>query len=122
MPIEIDDFERLGEDEPPIVLEPGTNAHAVITFLQEHPDKAFRQGEIVEATGVTRGSISVVLSRLEDQGLVRHRDQYWALAEDDRVGAVAAMAHGFETAAGYETPDKDAWDDQAVESPDSDPE
>lgn len=118
MPIEIDEFERLSGDEDTIVLQEGTNAHRVVSFLREHPDKAFRQGEIAEATEVKRGSISVVLSRLEDQGLVRHRDQYWALAEDDRVGAVEAMAHGFEAATAYDAPDKDAWDEHAVESAD----
>lgn len=44
-----------------------TNAERVLVFLDEHDDQAFTPKEIREATGVPRGSIGVVLSRLEDR-------------------------------------------------------
>ena len=37
------------------------------------------------------GSISVVLSRLEDRDLVRHKGNYWALGEDEAVAAYTGM-------------------------------
>ena len=37
------------------------------------------------------GSISVVLSRLEDRDLVRHKGNYWALGEADEVAAYTSM-------------------------------
>ena len=60
-------------------------------FLAAHPDQAFTQSEIRDATGVKAGSISVVLSRLEDRELVRHKGNYWALGEDDEVAAYTSM-------------------------------
>ena len=61
-------------------------------FLAAHPDKAFTQSEIRDATGVKAGSISVVLSRLEERGLVRHKGTYWALGDDDEAAAYTSMA------------------------------
>jgi len=89
VPIDIDTFEstppeRLRSDEE-------TNADRVMRFLAEHPDQAFTQSEIRDATGVKAGSISVVLSRLEDRDLVRHKGNYWALGEDEAVAAYTGM-------------------------------
>lgn len=81
MPISRDQFDGLEEDGP--VIEPGTNAHRVLGFPIDHPDEAFEQGEIAAETGVPRGSISVVLKRLEERGLVEHKQQWWALGADD---------------------------------------
>lgn len=84
MPIDIDRFEQtpereLADDEGP------TNAERVLSFLAANRDKAFTPAEIREATDVPRGSIGVVLSRLEDRGLVRHRAKYWALGDEEAV-------------------------------------
>lgn len=89
MPISIDRF----EDDPEGVLEvkEGTQPHTILTFLAANDAQAFTQTEIHEATGVPRGSVGVVLSRLEDRGLVRHRGRYWAIAKDDRLASYAAQ-------------------------------
>jgi predicted transcriptional regulator of viral defense system len=89
VPINIDRF----EDEPEDALDigEGTQPHAVLTFLAANDDRAFTQGEIHDATDIPRGSVGVVLSRLEDRGLVRHRGRYWAVAEDDRLASYAAQ-------------------------------
>jgi hypothetical protein len=51
MPISANRFENIhGEDESP---NPGTNAYMILSFLSQHADKAFAQGEITESTGVT---------------------------------------------------------------------
>jgi transcription initiation factor IIE alpha subunit len=89
VPISIDEF----DDEPVAVLDlqKGTQPYRVLQFLVDHDDQAFTQTEIHEATGIKRGSVGAVLSRLEDRGLVRHRGRYWAAAEDDRLASYAAQ-------------------------------
>jgi predicted transcriptional regulator of viral defense system len=89
MPIGIDRF----EDEPGETLDiaEGSQPHRILRFLAEHDEQAFTQTEIHEATGIKRGSVGAVLSRLEDRGLVRHRGRYWAIGEDDRLASYAAQ-------------------------------
>ena len=89
MPIDIETFESSPEDR--LQHSGETNADRVMRFLAAHPDQAFTQSEIRDATDVKAGSISVVLSRLEDRGLVRHKGNYWALGEADDVAAYASM-------------------------------
>lgn len=80
MPIDIERF----EEDPPEELRAGgrTNAEEILAFLGSAPDQAFTPKEVHEVTDVPRGSVGVVLSRLEERGLVRHRGEYWAIAAD----------------------------------------
>jgi predicted transcriptional regulator len=87
MPIDLKEFEESDEEE----LTRETNADRVLRFLSENPDKAFTQSEIRKSTGVKRGSISVVLSRLEKRGLVRHKGNYWAICDEDRLTSEASF-------------------------------
>lgn len=79
MPIDIEEFESAPVTELRQSGEP-TNQDAVLAFLSDHAEAAFTPVEIRAETGVPRGSVCVVLSRLEDRGLVRHRGEYWAAA------------------------------------------
>lgn len=91
MPIDIERFERGTENE----LRAGgrTNAEAILSFLASHADQAYTPKEIRDATNVARGSVGVVLTRLEDRGLVRHRGEYWAIAENEETEkTLSAMA------------------------------
>jgi predicted transcriptional regulator of viral defense system len=88
MPISIDDLDDAPEDV--LDLQEGTQPYRVVTFLAANGGKAFTQSEIAEETGIKRGSVGAVLSRLEDRGLVRHKGRYWAIAEDDRLASYAA--------------------------------
>lgn len=79
MPISIDEFES---------HEPGdrrTNAERVVRFLARNRDKAYKALEIADATGVNENSIHPVLNRLEERGLIRHREPYWAIGDLDAV-------------------------------------
>ena len=89
MPINIDRF----EDEPEDVLDvkEGTQPYTILTFLAANDEQAFTQTEIHEATEIPRGSVGVVLSRLEERGLVRHRGRYWAITDDERLASYAAQ-------------------------------
>lgn len=79
MPIDIDHFEN--ENEDVLQARGRTNAEEILAFLAANPEQAYTPKEIHDATDVARGSVGVVLSRLEDRDLVRHRGEYWAIAE-----------------------------------------
>ena len=83
MPIDIERFESDPEEE----LKPQgtTNAEVILSLLASSPDQAYTPKEIHDATDVARGSVGVVLSRLESRGLVRHRGEYWAVATGEDV-------------------------------------
>ncbi|WP_158854329.1 helix-turn-helix domain-containing protein [Halorhabdus sp. CUG00001] len=89
MPINIDRFENDPEDT--LDIQEGTQPHTVLTFLAINDEQAFTQTEIHEATDIPRGSVGVVLSRLEDRGLVRHQGRYWAIGDDERLASYAAQ-------------------------------
>lgn len=91
MPIDIKRFEEGPVEE----LRAGgqTNAEEILSFLASSPDQAYTPKEIHEATSIARGSVGVVLSRLEDRGLVRHRGEYWAIGDvEDIEKTLSAMA------------------------------
>lgn len=94
--------------------DPDSNPYRIVRFLGRHPETGFTPKEIAEATDVPRGSVGTTLSRLEEQGLVRHKEPYWAIVEDDRVAAIEAMVVSTETEAVREDApwtevDEEAW-------------
>jgi hypothetical protein len=117
MPIDIETFESASEGRLQGTGE--TNADRVMRFLATHPDQAFTQSEIRDATAVNAGSISVVLSRLEDRGLVRHKGTYWALGAVDEVAAYAGIRASTRAANDrFGVEDIDTWLEHAVEDED----
>lgn len=93
MGVRFDDYDP---NDGRIDLSTGTNAHTILSFLAENPDIGYAPKEIHEATGVPRGSVGSTLSRLQNHGLVRHKGDYWAIAEDDRLGSFVAMDHSLD--------------------------
>jgi hypothetical protein len=113
MPISGDQFEEIDDKRKPT---PGTNAHEIQSFLESHPEQAFTQSEIVEATGVTEGSVGPTLVRLREAGRVDHKGNYWRVS--DHVRSVdAATSHAGEVAASHEDGPMsyDEWQDYAVD-------
>jgi DNA-binding GntR family transcriptional regulator len=91
----------------------------LLEFLLETPTIGYTPGELAEETGVPRGSVGPTLNRLEAAGLVRHKEPYWAAAEDDRIAAATAVFIGVETAAASYSDDWYAQNDEwAEELPD----
>jgi hypothetical protein len=93
------DFREYEPDDGGLRLTEGSNAHTILQFLAAHPEQGFTPREIHEKTGIPRGSIGTTLSRLHEHGLVRHKEPYWAIEEDDRLAAYSGMLHGLEAAA-----------------------
>ncbi|MCD2198668.1 MarR family transcriptional regulator [Halobacterium sp. KA-4] len=107
MPIDIQSFEE--GDEADLRAGGRTNAEEVLAFLAASPDQAFTPSEIHEGTTVARGSVGVVLSRLEDRGLVRHRGDYWAIGDVEDVDVTLssmATARAATERLGAEDPDE----------------
>ena len=99
------DFETHEPGNPRVDLSEGTNARRLLAFLLENPTVGYTPAELAEETGIARGSIGPTLQRLEAAGLVRHKEPYWAAAEDDRVAAATAAFLGVETAASTSSDD-----------------
>jgi len=119
MPISKDRFQAIGEDGPSRPdLSPETTQGAVYRFLVANADKAFRQRELVDAVDVPAGSIGPTLKRLEEHGLVEHRDRFWAIADAEH--AIASAAHHVAATAdeidgGFSDADIESWMETAVD-------
>lgn len=110
MPIDVDRFETTPEAELTAGGDGPTNAEQILSFLASNEGRAFTPGEIREATGIPRGSVGVVLSRLEERGLVRHRGEYWAVGETDAVDRELTAAETARAAGNRFGPeDPDEW-------------
>ena len=119
MPISKDEFRSIDEDGPSLPdLAPDTTQGTVYRFLLEHADQAFRQREIVDAVDVPEGSVGPTLKRLEEHGLVEHRDRFWTIADAEHAVASAGL-HGAATAddidGGFSDDDVEAWMETAVD-------
>jgi len=111
MPIRIDSS---GEDTLPV--KPGTNAHELLTVLLDHPDMGFSPKELTELTDVRYSSVHKTLSRLQEKGLVRKVDSYWAVAEDVAALEIANVVSLQQIEAEYGDDaygDDDEWADAA---------
>ncbi len=119
MPISKDEFQSIEEDGPSLPdLAPDTTQGAMYHFLLANADQAFRQREIVDAIEVPEGSVGPTLQRLEEHGLVEHRDRFWAIADAEPVVASLGF-HGATTAdeidGGFSDEEVDAWMETAVD-------
>jgi DNA-binding Lrp family transcriptional regulator len=110
------DFETHEPGNPRVDLSEGTNARQLLAFLLENASVGYTPAELADETGIPRGSIGPTLQRLETAGLVRHKEPYWAAAEDDRVAAATAAFLGIETVASTYSDDwyaqTDGWADE----------
>ena len=119
MPISRDEFRSIDEDGENLPdLSVDTTQGTVYRFLLEHADQAFRQREIVTAVDVPEGSVGPTLQRLEQHGLVEHRDHFWTIADAEHA-VVSAGLHSATTAdeidGGFSDADVDAWMETAVD-------
>jgi hypothetical protein len=115
MPIEFEEYRKSRDSDGfDWTLREGSNAHTILSFLAGHPEQGFTPKEIHEATGVARGSVGKTLQRLEERQLVRHAEPYWAVGNDDRIGAYLGMLSSLEAVGEREgTEDYDEWRDAA---------
>lgn len=113
MPIRID---ADGEDPPPV--KPGTNAYELLSVLLDHPDMGFSPRELADLTDVPHSSVHKTLSRLQEKGLVRKVDSYWAVAEDVASSRIANVVSLQQIEAEYGDDAYGVDDEWAEEAPD----
>ena len=110
------DFETHEPGNPRIDLAEGTNARRLLEFLLQTPTVGYTPAELADETDVPRGSVGPTLNRLETAGLVRHKEPYWAAAEDDRIAAATAAFLGVEVASSATSDDwyarNDGWEEE----------
>lgn len=108
MPIDIERFEE--GDEGDLRAGGRTNAETILAFLASHREQAYTPREIHEATGIARGSVGVVLSRLEERDLVRHRGEYWAITDAEDIDTTLnSMATARAATERFGPEDPDEW-------------
>lgn len=76
MPMEIDEFEEAGGGKEL------TTGEAIVKFLLENDEKAWKRSEIAAAIDRDPNTVATNLSRLKSRGLVRHRKNHWAITND----------------------------------------
>lgn len=115
MPVEFEPYDP-DDGGPRLELSEDSNAYKILSFLAGHPETGFTPREVSEETDVPRNSVGVTLSRLEERDLVRHKEPYWAIGDDDRLASYAGMLHGTRAAAErFGDEDWGDWQETAVD-------
>ena len=97
-------------------LSDGTEANEILEFLVDQSGKGFTPEEISEATDVPRESVRTTLASLEARDLVRHREPYWAIGLEDRLGVYEGMLEGMEAMKDrHGDDDWTGWEEMAVD-------
>lgn len=115
MPVNFEEYEDRTADSG-LSFDPDTHAYEILSFLGEHPETGFKPGEIAEETGIKPGSVRGTLKRLEDRGLVRHAEPFWAIGDDDRVAALSGTLLSLKAIGDrYADDEFEGWEETAVD-------
>jgi hypothetical protein len=115
MPVNFQKYED-NTTEGSLSFDPDTHAYHILSFLGDHPETGFKPAEIAAETGIKPGSVRGTLKRLEDRGLVRHAEPFWAIGDDDRLAALTGTMASLK-ALGDRYPDDEfeGWEANAVD-------
>lgn len=115
MPVNFEEYKDQADGDG-LAFDPDTNAYHILSFLGKHPEKGFKPSEIAEETGLKDGSVRGTLKRLEDKGLVRHAEPFWAIGDDDRLaGVTGTMLSLKATGDRYSDDEFEGWEESAVD-------
>ena len=93
--IDIDEFENAEPDE----FDERNDTEQIVSFLDEHDDRAWKAATIAERLELETDAASAILSRLKSRGIVRHKRPYWAITDDEeRLQTAYQLHHHYETA------------------------
>ena len=116
MPVEFDEYRKKRETTETLAIDPGSNAHKILSFLAEYPELGFKPAEIAEEVDIPRGSLNPTLARLKKQGLVEHEPPYWSAANDDRIAAIGATMYSMQAfEEQYAEDEFTGWDETDVD-------
>ena len=75
------------------------NTERVVLFLQENDDRAWKAATIADRLELDTDAVSAILSRLKERDLVRHKESYWTISDDEeRLQAAYRLHRHHETA------------------------
>ena len=93
--IDIDEFEDAERNE----FSEQNNTERIVLFLDENDDRAWKAATIAEKLELDTDTVSAILSRLKQRGLVRHKRPYWAITDDEeRLQSAYRLHRQHETA------------------------
>ena len=93
--IDIDEFENAERSE----FAEQNDTERIVLFLDENDDRAWKAATIAEKLELDTDTVSAILSRLKQRGLVRHKRPYWAITDDaDRLESAYQLHQHHETA------------------------
>lgn len=78
MVIDIEEFET------ELVDEDRSTTELIVEFLLDNREKAFTRSEIAERIDRDPNTVGTNLNRLKRRGLVRHRQNHWAITDDEQ--------------------------------------
>ena len=87
--VDIDEFDAADPEE----FERPSASERILAFLADHDDRAWKASAVAEGADVNPDSVSTLLGRLRDKGLVRHKEPYWAITDDEERLAAASSLH-----------------------------
>ena len=117
MPIDSTEFEEMEEGSDGVSMRERADARRIIAFLLNNLDHAYRPVEIAGSTEIEETHIGVILGRLEERDVVRHKDVYYTI-DPDALNRFQMMHQTMETVdKRYPREDKSEWDKYAVEQP-----
>lgn len=115
MPVNFDEY-RKQKDNGGLAFDPDTHAYRILSFLGDHPESGFKPSEIADRTDIKPGSVRGTLKRLEENGLVRHSEPYWAIGDDDRVAALTGTMLSLKAVGDrYADDEFEGWEENAVD-------
>jgi predicted Rossmann fold nucleotide-binding protein DprA/Smf involved in DNA uptake len=79
MPISIEQFNR-ADSEDLKTDNPYREEDRLVEFLTNHPEQAFTLRELSSQTNMPLLELAARLNYLANEGIVRHRGRYWAIA------------------------------------------
>ncbi|MEY7849057.1 helix-turn-helix domain-containing protein [Natrialba sp. INN-245] len=93
--IGIDEFENADDD----AFEERNNTERIVSFLDKNDDRAWKAAVIAKRLDLEADTVSAILSRLKERGIVRHKRPYWAITDDKERLQSAYRLHQYHEAA-----------------------
>ncbi|WP_096393050.1 MarR family transcriptional regulator [Halorubrum trapanicum] len=69
------------------------NTERIVLFLDESDDRAWKAATIADRLDLDTDVVSAILSRLKERDLVRHKESYWTITDDEERLQAAYRFH-----------------------------
>jgi Mn-dependent DtxR family transcriptional regulator len=70
-----------------------SNTERIVLFLDEGDDRAWEVATIAERLDLDTDAVSGILSRLKEREIVRHKESYWTITDDEERLQAAYQLH-----------------------------